>query len=774
MDYLQVRELYHWGIKGQKWGIRRYQNEDGSLTEEGRRRYNVGYYEAKDKGETPQLYAYPEGKGPKGVYYRDANGNEVRYKGNIHDLSDAEVVDMTKRASSEENIQRKLNEGKVSSEQAVKATSQLLNDVAKQMPTGNGKIIKKNYSNITDSELRERINRLKLEDEYGRLTGDTKYVKSGSEKAKEMLQTAGAVVALGGSALVLAKGIISLFPDKDTKNSPAAKKTRKKAATKTASTLLLPAPVKHNMQKLQNGNELYHYGIKGQKWGIRRYQNKDGTLTPEGKKRLQDATDAIGRFQENAYLGYVLPLIEGKQLSKEHIRKSNKLRKQSQKFIKALEKEKINIYTKDLVEKGKSYCMVLFGDPETGKYLEGTVPGTKKEPFSHYRYEYKTVLPLKHSNDLANSELYHYGIKGQKWGERRFQNPDGTLTAEGKARYYDDLASKEMLNNSSRYDRMGRNHRREYVDYGRKQGAKKGFLTGMLAGATVGGGKTVLDFIKNKNSADNKDMPVDRKINRFMRNTILGAFGGSVVGTLTGATVGKHKAQADLAKYGKEYAEAVLSLPIDNINIKHSDLTDIELYHFGIKGQKWGIRRYQNEDGSLTEEGRIRYGKFDKLSKATTELEKSYEPIKSTYEKWVSNEGPGDTLVDDYTQPSGKFYDKKYTLNDGSPNMKLINKDYNDYVYKEYHKLFENKNFKDAINNFKKVKQNYESIEMDAWGDLKNFKNYGYKDPIVKAYIDDNSKRTYSIYEASRIFDPKNLELSPSDLVKVVTYGLFD
>lgn len=32
--------------------------------------------------------------------------------------------------------------------------------------------------------------------------------------------------------------------------------------------------------------ELYHHGIKGQRWGVRRYQNKDGTLTPAGKKRL--------------------------------------------------------------------------------------------------------------------------------------------------------------------------------------------------------------------------------------------------------------------------------------------------------------------------------------------------------------------------------------------------------------------------------------------------------------------------------------------------------
>lgn len=33
-------------------------------------------------------------------------------------------------------------------------------------------------------------------------------------------------------------------------------------------------------------HELYHHGIMGMKWGVRRYQNKDGTLTAEGKKRI--------------------------------------------------------------------------------------------------------------------------------------------------------------------------------------------------------------------------------------------------------------------------------------------------------------------------------------------------------------------------------------------------------------------------------------------------------------------------------------------------------
>ncbi len=46
MDYLKIYELYHHGIKGQRWGIRRFQNSDGSLTTEGKLRYSGKHKEA--------------------------------------------------------------------------------------------------------------------------------------------------------------------------------------------------------------------------------------------------------------------------------------------------------------------------------------------------------------------------------------------------------------------------------------------------------------------------------------------------------------------------------------------------------------------------------------------------------------------------------------------------------------------------------------------------------------------------------------------------------
>lgn len=51
-------------------------------------------------------------------------------------------------------------------------------------------------------------------------------------------------------------------------------------------------------------NELYHHGIQGQKWGVRRYQNPDGTLTSEGRQRyLRDAEKRYGKYTKDVARG---------------------------------------------------------------------------------------------------------------------------------------------------------------------------------------------------------------------------------------------------------------------------------------------------------------------------------------------------------------------------------------------------------------------------------------------------------------------------------------
>lgn len=86
---------------------------------------------------------------------------------------------------------------------------------------------------------------------------------------------------------------------------------------------------------------LMHHGIKGQKWGIRRFQNEDGTLTPEGQKRYSDLAADMNRLSDVKKLhidGLRDAFIDSRNTNRafykaaESIRNKHKYERQSERF----------------------------------------------------------------------------------------------------------------------------------------------------------------------------------------------------------------------------------------------------------------------------------------------------------------------------------------------------------------------------------------------------------------------------------------------------------
>lgn len=140
-------ELTHWGIDDMKWGIRRFQNKDGSLTPEGRKRYNGSDYKSR------------KSLGQKISDYKKASAKKKQ-------LEKARAARAEKKKAEEE--------AKAKAEQRKK-------DVE------SGKIKAKD---MTSDELKDRINRLNDEKRYKQLmeeTGHTSVIETyGKQFAKKM------------------------------------------------------------------------------------------------------------------------------------------------------------------------------------------------------------------------------------------------------------------------------------------------------------------------------------------------------------------------------------------------------------------------------------------------------------------------------------------------------------------------------------------------------------------------------------------------------------
>lgn len=172
-------ELMHSGIKGMKWGVRRYQNQDGSLTDAGKRRY------ARDAKEQNWKI------GDDGL----ARSQSKKTKGEIHEADPdkwfKEDIERSKRlADSSSDMSRKLNDINQRS---------IRNKPRKQM----------DLSNMTEQEMRSQINRAMLERQYNDMF-NPQTVSKGRANVAKVLETTGTILTIGSSALGIALAIKEL------------------------------------------------------------------------------------------------------------------------------------------------------------------------------------------------------------------------------------------------------------------------------------------------------------------------------------------------------------------------------------------------------------------------------------------------------------------------------------------------------------------------------------------------------------------------------------
>ena len=138
-------QIWHWGVKGMKWGVRRYQNADGSLTDAGKHRYST-----------------------------DAAANAKKKKDNR--LPGESLNDPNRWVKEDRERTKRV----VDSGNQMAGNLKTLND--KSMRIQARRTPKMDLSKMTDQEMREQINRAMLEKQYDDVQPEEGLFRSGSRQ----------------------------------------------------------------------------------------------------------------------------------------------------------------------------------------------------------------------------------------------------------------------------------------------------------------------------------------------------------------------------------------------------------------------------------------------------------------------------------------------------------------------------------------------------------------------------------------------------------------
>lgn len=204
--------------------------------------------------------------------------------------------------------------------------------------------------------------------------------------------------------------------------------------------------------------------------------------------------------------------------------------------------------------------------------------------------------------------LEHSGIVGMKWGQRRYQNQDGTWTEVGKQRrrrltYGQKRKLKKRLKKARAVAAENRKKQQNKERILREGTAKEAYaIRDQLTDAEKQQLINRLNWdatLKNASTAER-----DRKIKKLVNAaTTVATVSGAVYNTAN--NINNLKRLIDGNELNTNNQERKKS-------VSHSEGSDDYVQHYGVQGMHWGIRRYQNYDGTLIQTPEARYARYKK------------------------------------------------------------------------------------------------------------------------------------------------------------------